>query len=139
MRISVTYDETDIVKALTKIIKDPNAEEFVKLLGPMLCQSNNAVNRFFKLMLGDKLPDVIPTGTLCKISVNNLGYSCNKDAIRAKYGDENGNVVVTVKEFRGYHDYNNYHIEYTSVDALGVDRIDNTFVQADELEVIKEI
>jgi hypothetical protein len=139
MKIQVTYDETYVVKALSKIIKDPNAEEFVKLLGPMLCHSNNATNWFFKLMLDDKLPEVIPTGTLCKISVNNLGYSCNKDAIRAKYGDENGNVVVTVKEFRGYHDYNNYHIQYTSVDASGNDKIDTTFVQADELEVIEEI
>ncbi len=139
MKIQVTYDETDVVKALTKIIKDPNAEEFVKLLGPILCQSNNAINWLFKLMLGDKLPDIIPTGTLCKISVNNLGYSSNKDAIRAKYGDENGNVVVTVKEFRGYHEYSNYQIQYTSVDASGNDKIDITFVQADELEVIKEI
>jgi hypothetical protein len=139
MKIHVTYDETDVAKALTKIIKDTNATEFVKLLTPMICHSNNATNWFFKLMLGNNLPEVIPNGTLCKISVNNLGYSCNKDAIRAKYGDENGNVVVTVKEFRGYHDYNNYHIQYTSVDAGGNDKIDTTFVQADELEVIKEI
>jgi hypothetical protein len=139
MKIHVAYDETDVAKALTKIIKDSNSEEFVKLLTPMLCQSTNAANWFFKLMIGNKLPDVIPTGTLCKISVNNLGYSCNKDAIRAKYGDENGNVVVTVKEFRGHHDYSSYYVQYTSVDVSGNDKIDTTMVQGDELEVIKEI
>lgn len=51
MRISVTYDETDVAKALEKIIKDPNAAEFVKLLTPMLCQSSNASTWFLNLCL----------------------------------------------------------------------------------------
>jgi hypothetical protein len=139
MRVSVTYDETDVAKALTKIIKDPNAAEFVKLLTPMICQSSNATNWFFKLMLGNELPDVIPNGSLCKTSVHNLGYSSNKDAIKAKYGDEFGNVVVTVKEFKGYHEYSNYMIDYTNVDDHGNDKKDYTHVQASELEVIEEL
>lgn len=139
MNIHVQYDETDVASVLKKIVKDENAEEFVKLFTPMICQSSNASSWLFKLILGKELPEVISYGTLCKINVNNLSYSCNKDAVRAKYGDENGNVVVTVKEFRGYHDYNNYNIQYISVDANGNDKIDTTFVQADQLEVIKEI
>jgi hypothetical protein len=139
MRVSVTYDETDVAKALTKIIKDPNAAEFVKLLTPMICQSSNATNWFFKLMLGNELPEVIPNGTLCKTSINNLGYGSNKDAIKAKYGDEFGNVVVTVKEFKGYHEYSNYMIDYTNVDDYGSDKKDYTHIQASELEVIEEL
>ena len=139
MRVSVTYDETDVAKALTKIIKDPNAAEFVKLLTPMICQSSNATNWFFKLMLGNNLPHVIPNGTLCKTSVHNLGYNSNKDAIKTKYGDEFGNVVVTVKEFKGYHEYSNYMIDYTNVDDKGNDKKDYTHVQASELEVIEEL
>jgi hypothetical protein len=139
MRVSVTYDDTDVAKALTKIIKDPNAAEFVKLLTPMICQSSNATNWFFKLMLGNDLPHVIPNGTLCKTGVNNLGYGSNKEAIKAKYGDEFGNVVVTVREFKGYHEYSNYQIDYTNVDDKGNDKKDYTHVQASELEVIEEI
>lgn len=138
MRISVTYDETDVAKALEKIIKDPNAAEFVKLLTPMLCQSSNASTWFFKLMLGNKLTNVIPTGTLCKINANDLGYNSNKDAIKAKYADEQGNVVVTVGEFKGYHDYTNYQVFYTNVDDQGNDKKDYTHVQADQLEIIEE-
>ena len=139
MRVSVTYDDTDVAKALTKIIKDPNAAEFVKLLTPMICQSSNATNWFFKLMLGNDLPHVIPNGTLCKTSVNNLGSGSNKEAIKAKYGDEFGNVIVTVREFKGYHEYSNYQIDYTNVDDKGNDKKDYTHVQASELEVIEEI
>jgi hypothetical protein len=139
MRVSVTYDETDVAKALSKIIKDPNATEFVKLLTPMICQSSQATHWFFKSMLGNELPEVIPNGTLCKISAHNLGYGSNKEAIKAKYGDEFGKVVVTIKEFKGYHEYSNYMIDYTNVDDQGNDKKDYTHVQASELEVIEEL
>ena len=138
MRISVTYDDTDVAKALSKIIKDPNADQFVKLLTPMICSSSHACDHFFKLMLGNKLPDIIPNGTLCKISVSNLGYSSHKDAIREKFADENDKVVVTVKDFRGYHEYSEYHIEYTDVLDNGATKKDTTYVQAKDLEILEE-
>jgi hypothetical protein len=140
MNISVAYDETDVAKALEKIIKDPNSAEFVKLLTPMICQSSPATNHFFKLMLGNKLPDVIPKGTLCKINVNNLGYSANKQAIKDKYGDQNGCGIVSVKEFRGYHDYSNYTIDYTNIsEADNSIKKDYTHVQGSELEIMDDI
>lgn len=138
MRISVNYDDTDVARALNKIIKDPNAEEFVKLLTPMICTSQHATEYFFKLMLGTKLPDVIPDGTLCKVSVANLGYGSHKEAIKEKFADEDGKVVVTVKEFRGYHEYSQYHIEYTDVLDSGATKKDSTYVQARDLEIIED-
>ena len=138
MRISVTYEDSDVAKALSKIVKDPNAEEFVKLLTPMICTSQQSTEYFFKLMLGSKLPDVIPDGTLCKISVNNLGYGSNKDAIRDQFADDDGKVVVTVKEFRGYHEYSQYHIEYTNISDNGATKKETTYVQQKDLEIIEE-
>jgi len=138
MRISVTYDDTDVAKAFSKIIKDPNAEEFVKLLTPMICTSQQGTEYFFKLMLGNKLPDLIPDGTLCKVPVASLGYGSNKEAIREKFADEDGKVVVTVKEFRGFHEYSQYHIEYTDVLDNGATKKDSTYVQAKDLEVVEE-
>jgi len=138
MRISVNYDDTDVAKALSKIIKDPNAEEFVKLITPMICSSSHASGYFFKLMLGNKLPDVIPIGTLCKIPVANLGYGSHKEAIREKFADEDDKVVVTVKEFRGYHEYSEYLIEYTDVLDSGATKKDTTYVQTGDLEILEE-
>ena len=139
MNVSVTYDDTDVAAVLKKIIKDDNSEEFVKLFTPMICQNHNASSWLFKLILGKELPEVIPNGTLCKTHVRHLSFSSNKDAILAKYGDQFGKVIVTIKEFRGFHEYSNYLITYTAVDDQGNDQLGTTGVQAEDLEVIEEI
>jgi hypothetical protein len=138
MRISVTYEDSDVAKALSKIIKDPNAKEFIKLLTPMICTSQQGSEHFFKLMLGNELPDIIPTGTLCKIHINQLGYGSNKQAIKEQFADDDENIVVTVKEFRGYHEYSQYHIEYNNILEDGSLKKDSTYVQRKELEIIEE-
>ena len=138
MRISVTYDDSDVAKALEKVIKDPNAKEFVKLLTPMICSNSSAVDHFFKLMLGNKLPEVIPDGTLCKIKVDRLGYGSNKNAIRERFADDEDNVIVTVKQFRGYHEYSQYHIAYKNVLDNGTTKDDDTYVSSNELEIMEE-
>jgi len=137
-RISVNYDNTDVAKALSKIIKDSNSEEFIKLLTPMICSSSFACEHFFKLMLGNKLPDIIPVGTLCKIHYSNLGYGVDKDATKKKYADQDENVVVTIKEFRGYHEYSPYLVECMVVTGAGLTKLDTTYVQEKDLEIIEE-
>jgi hypothetical protein len=138
MKISVSYEDTDVAKALGKIIKDSNSEEFIKLLTPMICSSQQATEYFFKLMLGNDLPDIIPNGTLCKIKVDRLGYASNKDEIRKKFADDEDKVIITVKEFRGYHEYSQYHIEYLNVLSDSIEEKETTYVNAKELEVIEE-
>jgi hypothetical protein len=139
MNISVNYDDTDVAKALSKIIKDPNSEEFVKLITPMICSSAQACNQFFKLMLGNKLPDVMPVGTLCKLEVSQLGYGSNKDEIRAKYADADDKIVVKVKEFRGYHEYSDYEVTYNNIKPNGDINIESTYTSTRQLDIIEEI
>lgn len=138
MNISVNYEDSDVAKALESIIKHTNKDEFVKLLTPIICQSSHATTYFFKLLIGNELPAIIPSGTLCKIHVDNLGYSSNKDLIKEKFGDDDGKVVVTVKEFRGYHEYCEYQIEYTNVFPDNTTRKDSAYVSLKELELIEE-
>jgi hypothetical protein len=139
MRISVSYEDTDVAKALGKIIKDSNSEEFIKLLTPMICSSQQATEHFFKLMLGNKLPDVIPNGTLCKMSVNSIsGYGVDKELTRREFADADDKIIVTVKEFRGYHEYSPYVVEYVAAVGIGSNKRDTTYVRGDELEVIEE-
>lgn len=138
MNISVTYDDSDVAKALSKIIKDPNAEEFVKLLTPMICDSSQGVNQFFKLMIGNKLPYVIPNGTYCRISINSIGYGIDKELTRQKFADADDKIIVTIKEFRGYHQYSEYVVEYTGVIAAGTTRVNTDYVAEKDLEVIED-
>ena len=138
MHITVTYEDSDVAKALAKIVKDPNAEEFVKLLTPMICNSSSAVQYFFKLMIGSKLPEVIPDGSLCKIKVDNLGYGSRKDLIREKFADSDDKVIVMVAQFRGYHEYSEYSIEYKNVLENGDTKTETTYVTSRELEIIDD-
>jgi len=138
MRISVTYDDSDVAKALEKVIKDPNSQEFVKLLTPMICSNSSAVDYFFKLMLGNKLPDIIPDGTLCKVKVERLGYGSNKEGIRERFADDEDKVIVTVRQFRGYHEYSQYQVSYKNVLDNGTTKDDATYLSTNELEIIEE-
>jgi hypothetical protein len=138
MNISVTYDDTDIAKALAKIIKDPNAEQFVKLLTPMICTSQYGTEHFFKLLIGNKLPEVIPNGTHCRMSISNIGYGVDKELTKREFADSYDNIIVTVKEFRGHHEYSQYVVEYVAVVGMGTNKRDTTYVRGSELEVIED-
>jgi hypothetical protein len=138
MNISVNYDDSDIAKALAKIIKDPNAEQFVQLLTPMLCSSSQGADHFFKLLIGNKLPEVIPNGTHCRMSISNISYGVDKELTKREFADSYDNIIVTVKEFRGHHEYSQYVVEYVAVVGTGVNKRDTTYVRGSELEVIEE-
>ena len=138
MRISVTYEETDVAKVLGTIINHPNKDEFVKLLTPMICGSNTAANYLFKAIIGSKLPDVLSVGTLCKLKVSNLSSDAKKDNIRKAFADENDMVVVKVVEFRGFHDWSDYVVETMNVYDDGTTRPFNSYVRSDDLEIVEE-
>ena len=141
MNVSVTYDDSDVAHALKKIIKDENSEEFVNLLTPFLCQNSQATTWFFKLMLGNKLPKVIPNGSLCKILVQDLDYNANRSALlRSNLVDDNDKVIARVHEFRGWHEHSNYVIKYSNWHQDNDHAYEEkSYVQAYALEVIEEI
>ena len=141
MNVSVTYEDSDIALALENIIEHHNHKEFVKLLTPLLCQNSQATTWFFKLMLGNKLPEVIPNGSLCRISVQDLDYNANKSGLmKTHLVDEEDKVIARVKEFRGWHEHSNYVVRYTNWHHDN-DREyeESSYVQAYALEVINEL
>jgi hypothetical protein len=90
-------------------------------------------------LICNSLPDLIPVGALCKIKVDSLGYSAERDNIRnSDLADDNGCVIVTVKEFKNYHGYTNYEISYTNVLDNGDRQNATSQVNLDYLEQIKE-
>jgi hypothetical protein len=92
------------------------------------------------LLIGKKLPEIIPTGTLCKLPVHALGYSAKKDNIlKSDLIDDFGNIIVTIDGFRSYDAYQNYHVKYTDVLDNGTKEIAYCYVEGDYLEVIEEI
>jgi hypothetical protein len=139
MKVSVNYEDTDVAKALESIIKHPNSAEFVKLLTPMLCNTSEGIQHFFKLLIGSKLPAVIPNSTLCWMDVTKLSYGAYQDMIKESDLCVDGNIMVTVSSFRGYHEYSPYVIEFTNILPDGTRKKDTTYTSADYLTVIEEI
>lgn len=139
MKISVTYEDSDVAKALESIVKHPNSAEFVKLLTPMLCGSSEAIQHFFKTMIGTKLPEVIPNDTLCYMPISQMGYSANKDIIENSDLCIDGKIVVVVKDFRGYHEYSAYTVEYTNILPDGSRKKDITYTSTQYLTAIEDL
>lgn len=126
-RITVAFGESDVDRLLNKIINDPNKEDLIKLLSPMICESHRGSEWFIKLMTGLTLPNVFPNGTLCYIHVKNLGYSANRDAIaESDLPTIDGKILCKVKAFRGYHNYNTYDIEFTNISTDNLKKFKDT-------------
>lgn len=139
MNISVNFNNTDIAKALENIITHPNKDEFIKLLTPMLCGSSHAAQHFFKAVVGNKLPDVYEPGTVCRLPVTCLSSDFNKERVRAKFADTDDMVVVTIKEFRGFHDWSDYVVESLNViDDAGNTKMTSSYVKSFDLEVLED-
>lgn len=139
MKISVSYEDSDVAKALESMIKHPNSAEFVKLITPMLCNSSEAIQHFFKLMIGNKLPEIVPNGTLCYMDVDKLSYGSNTELIKESELCIDGNVVVSIFNFRGYHEYSPYIVEYTNILPNGDRKKDTTYTSIQHLTIIDEI
>jgi hypothetical protein len=139
MHISVNYEDSDVAKTLESIIKHPNSAEFVKLLTPMLCGSSEGIQHFFKLIIGNKLPEVIPIGTLCYMPINQMSYGSNKVLVAESDLCVNDTIIVSIQGFRGYHEYSTYLVEYTTILEDGTRKKEITYVSAEYLTVIDEI
>jgi hypothetical protein len=124
MRISVTIEESHISHVLKEIITHPNKDEFVKLLSHLISDNNKAVDYFIKLNFGGTLPEPYVVGTICKVDTKHI-YSCPV---------KNPELTCVVKEFKGYHNYSDYTIEYR--DDIG--NVHTASISHDCLTVIEE-
>lgn len=140
MNISVTYEDSDVAKVLNSMIKHPNKDEFVKLLTPLICGSSQAVHHLFKLSIGNNLPKIIPSGTLCYIPLKALstwGMDKNK-MLASDLVNSDGNLICKIDEFRGYHEYSPYKIKHKVINDQGVEIETDTYTSEQYLEIIEE-
>ncbi len=138
-KIHLEFDETDLYNTLKSMINHPNAEEITKLLTPFIGTSTDCTKWLFKLILGKKLPDIIPVGTICLTHVNNLSYEIDKQkTIDSNLSDNNGMIVCTVKEFRGFHDWRHYEVESLGIDSGSRQKTFSSYLMADSLEIMEE-
>ena len=139
MKIHLEFDETDLYNTLNSIIDHPNKEEIVKLFTPFIGGSSDCSKWLFKLILGKKLPDILPHGTICLTHVNNLSYDIDKTAtIASELTDNNGMIACTIKEFKGFHNWTHYEIEHYAYDKQGDKKLFNSYLMTEQLEIMEE-
>jgi hypothetical protein len=138
-KIHLEFDETDLYNTLKSMINHPNAEEIVKLLTPFIGTSPDCSKMLFKLILGRKLPDTIPVGTICLTHVNNLSYEIDKTLTKnSTLCDNNGMIACTIKEFRGFHDWRHYEVASQGLDNVGIEKTFSSYLMCDQIEILEE-
>ena len=134
MKIQVNFEDTDVYNVLSAMINHPNKEDYLKLLVPLVCDSQRATEWFFRLHMGTKLPEPLQESTLCYLKVNDLPYDANKNELRkSSLVNDQDQIVCRVKQFRGFHSYGNYTIVYTNILSDGshqetVGAVDGTYL-----------
>ncbi len=140
MSISINFDEIDITKMFESIIQHHNKEELIKLLTPIIYASAEGSKYFIKLMNFGKLPEIIQNGTLCKIDVSYISYGESRELLKNNnLIDIDDNIIVTIDEFRGFHEYSPYCVKYRAVKKNGDFYTEKTYASSDKLSVIDDI
>ncbi len=115
--VLVEYEDTMIHRKLEEILgKD---SPYGKLIGPMICENEKAVNTFFKISAGIPLEEPIPNGNLVKVPIDTLVYNCTfskEEVLKHNELDDQNAVLCSVKSFNGYHRYSGYTLEFQGPD-----------------------
>ena len=136
----VNLDESDLHKALEDIIEHKNKKEIAKLLSPVLLDNLDACDWLFRLILGGKLPDIIPDNTLCLVNINKLNYTVDKTLLlKSKFDNGEGQIVCTIERFRGFHsNFYTYDIKHKIILESGDIRDTVSSIPYNALTVIEE-
>jgi len=138
-KIKLELEETDLFNAIKKIIDHPNRVEIAKALTSILAPNERLSSIFFKTYFGSSAPQILPEGTMITVNPRDLSYKANIDGMK-KLGLLNisGHATAIVKEFKGFHDYTTYIVNFMNVDENNKTFEDTGFIAYNQIESIIE-
>ena len=138
-KIRLELEETDLFNAIKKIIDHPNRVEIAKALTSILAPNERLSSIFFKTYFGSSAPQILPEGTMITVNPRDLSYKANIDGMK-KLGLLNisGHATAIVKEFKGFHDYTTYIVNFMNVDENNKTFEDTGFIAYNQVESIIE-
>lgn len=136
----VNLNDQDLCKAVEDLINHKNKKEIAKLLSLVLLDNLDACDWLFKLILGGKLPDIIPDNTLCLVNINQMSYTVDKKLLLgSKFDNGLAQMVCTIENFRGFHrNYYTYDIKHKVILESGDIRETVSGISYNALTVIEE-
>ena len=138
-KIKVELEETDIFNAIKKIIDHPNRVEIAKALTSIIAPNERLSSIFFKTYFMGNAPEVLLNGTMITVNPRDLSYKANVEGMK-KLGLLNisGHATAIVKEFKGFHDYTTYIVNFMNVDENNKTFEDTGFIAYNQVESIIE-
>lgn len=117
----VNLNDQDLYKAVEDLINHKNKKEIAVLLSNMLLDNTEGCDWLFKLILGGKLPEILPVNTLCYVDINKLNYQVDKPKLKAsKLNNGNDQIICTIENFLGFHrSYYTYDIKHKYINDSG--------------------
>jgi hypothetical protein len=138
-KIRLELEETDLYNSLKSIIKHSNSEEIARALTSIIAPNEKLSSIFFKTYFGGSAPQILPEGTMIRVSPRDLSYKANIDGMK-KLGLLNisGHATAIVKEFKGFHDFTTYIVNFMNVDENNQTFEDTGFIAYNQVESIIE-
>ena len=138
-KIRVELEETDLFNAIKKIIDHGNRVEIARALTNIIAPHEKLTSIFFKTYFGGAAPQVLPEGTMITVNPRNLSYKTNVDGMkRLGLLNISGHATAIVKEFKGFHDYTTYIVNFMNVDENNKTFEDTGFIAYNQVESIIE-
>ena len=138
-KIKLELEETDLFNAVKKIINHPNGEEISKALTSIIAPNERLTSIFFKTYFMGMAPEILPNGTMITVSPRDLSYKANIDGMkRLGLLNISGHATAIVKEFKGFHDFTTYIVNFMNVDENDKTFEDTGFIAYNQVESIIE-
>ena len=117
--INITLTNDDIKVALDKIlIKSDNKTDMIKLLSGFIQESSVGSSYFFKLVLGNTLPEMPKVGTHGFVLVSKLGYNIKKELYEDSIFCVQGYIPCEVIRTTSIHNYSPVRILLPDIGLL---------------------
>jgi hypothetical protein len=137
--INVRLSMEDVKNTLVSFLhsaKKEQREDFANLVEGLLFDNEPACTAFIKIVLGNRLPTIIPNNTLVRIGVSTFDYSIMKTKVFKDVSPDN-KITAKVIGFYGWHTYSPYMVEVVVI-IDGKEHVDNARIDGKDIEVIEE-
>lgn len=115
VNIHQTLDVNDMAYIIENIINSNNLlakKKLITVLKHYVITDTTICSTIVNIALGMEIPAEISVGTTVKINPDKTGWLSSDEKNILQDNTKDGEIYGIVKEFKGYHGYSNYRVEF---------------------------